>query len=175
MFHACFIPIATCFASTLYHFYTFFGTNLLTRCRSVSSCFLLFLYSRKASLEIFSELDETTRGCLFFQNSPDGAKEQQRRATRRPHAPRARAPPLPRPRVVWAPRGSPAAALSPTYSTRRENPKCLSKYPRKVPETPPPSTLAREGSERLPGTLLERGIVTRGFYITMPASGVMRE
>ena len=89
MFHACFIPIATCFASTLYHFYTFFGTNLLTRCRSASSCFLLFLYSRKASLEIFSELDETTRGCQFFQNTPDGAKEQQRRATRRPHATRA--------------------------------------------------------------------------------------
>jgi len=105
MFHACFIPIATCFASTLYHFYTFFGTNLLTRCRSASSCFLLFLYSRKASLEIFSELDETTRGCLFFQNTPDGAKEQQRRATRRPHATRARAPLLPRPGVVWAPRG----------------------------------------------------------------------
>jgi len=92
MFHACFIPIATCFASTLYHFYTFFGTNLLTRCRSASSCFLLFLYSRKASLEIFSELDETTRGSLFFQNTPDGAKELQRRATRRPHAPRAWAP-----------------------------------------------------------------------------------
>src|SRR6188472_3937259 len=92
MFHACFIPIATCFASTLYHFYTFFGTNLLTRCRSASSCFLLFLYSRKASMEIFSELDETSRGSLFFQNTPDGAKEQQRRATRRPHAPRARAP-----------------------------------------------------------------------------------
>ena len=134
MFHACFIPIATCFASTLYHFYTFFGTNLLTRCRSASSYFLLFLYSRKASMKIFSELDETTRGCLFFQNTPDGGKEKQMRATRRPHAPRARAPPLLRPRVVWAPRGSPAAALSPTYSPRRENPKGLDDFPRKVPE-----------------------------------------
>ena len=84
-------------------------------------------------------------------------------------------PPLPRPRVVWAPRGSAAAALSPTYSPRRENPKYLSKYPRKDPETPPSSTLAREGSEPLPGTLPERGIVTIGFYIAMPASGVMRE
>ena len=92
MFHACFIPIVTCFVSTLCHFYTFSGTNLLTRCRSASSCFLLFLYSRKASLEIFSELDETSRGMLFCQNTPDGPKEQQRRATRRPHAPRARAP-----------------------------------------------------------------------------------
>src|SRR6185369_6964235 len=47
MFHACFIPIATCFASTLYHFYTFFGTNRLTRCRSASSCFLLFCIPEK--------------------------------------------------------------------------------------------------------------------------------
>ena len=175
MFHACFIPIATYFASTLYHFYTFFGTNLLTRCRSASSCFLLFLYSRKASLEIFSELDETTRESLFYQNSSDGPKRRRRGATWAPHVARARGPPLPRPGVVWAPRASTAAALSPTYSPRRENPKWLSKYPRKVPETPPPSTLAREGSEALSGTLLERGIITGGLYITMPASGVMRE
>ena len=175
MFHACFIPIATCFASTLCHFYTFSGTNLLTRCRSASSCFLLFLYSRKASLEIFSELDETSRGMLFYQNTPEGPKEQQRGARRAPHAPRARLAPWPRPGVVWAPRGSPAAALSPTYSPRENNPKGLSQNPRKVPETPPPSTLAREGPEPLPGTLPERGIVTGGFYIAMPASGVMRE
>src|SRR3954469_17261718 len=30
----------------LYTFLAFSGTNLLTRCRSVSSCFLLFLYFR---------------------------------------------------------------------------------------------------------------------------------
>ena len=157
------------------HFYTFFGTNLLTRCRSASSCFLLFLYSRKASLEIFSELDETSRTSLFFQKTPDGAKKQRRRCTREPHATRARAPPLSRPGMVRAPRGSPAATLSPTYSPRENNPRCPSHYPRKVPETPPPSTLAREGPEPLPGTLPERGIVTGGFYIAMPASGVMRE
>ena len=70
MFHACFIPIATCFESIIYHFYTFFGTNLLTRCHSASSCFLLFLYCRKASLEIFSELDENLRRPLFYQKTP---------------------------------------------------------------------------------------------------------
>ena len=58
---------------------------------------------------------------------------------------------------------------------RCENPKHPIHYPRKVPETPPPSTLAREGPEPLPGTLPERGIITGGLYITMPASGVMRE
>ena len=70
MFHACFISIATCFVYTLYHFYTFSGTNLLTRCHSASSCFLLFLYSRKASVEIFSELDENLWRPLFYQKTP---------------------------------------------------------------------------------------------------------
>src|SRR3954465_4545098 len=37
----------------------FSGTNLLTRCHSASSCFLLFLYFRKVVQEIFSELHGT--------------------------------------------------------------------------------------------------------------------
>src|SRR3954468_3717211 len=37
----------------------FSGTNLLTRCHSASSCFLLFLYSRKVVHKIFSELNGT--------------------------------------------------------------------------------------------------------------------
>ena len=70
MFRVDIIPIVTCFTYTSYHFYTFSGTNLLTRCYSASSCFLLFLYSRKASLEIFSELDENLRRPLFYQKTP---------------------------------------------------------------------------------------------------------
>ena len=149
MFHDDIISIVTCFASTLCHFYTFFVSNLLTRCHSASSCFLLFLYSRKASQEIFSELDENLRRHLFYQNTHEVQRSNEEEPGG-PHTHPGRGSPLARPRVVWAPRGSPAAALSPTYSPRRENPKYLSKYPRKVPETPPPSTLAREGSEPLP-------------------------
>jgi hypothetical protein len=59
MLHVYFIPIAICFVYTLWHFYAFSGTNLLTRCHSVSSGFLLFLCFRKVTQEIFSELDET--------------------------------------------------------------------------------------------------------------------
>jgi hypothetical protein len=59
MLHACFTPTALCFVYTLWHFYAFFGTNLLTRCHSASSYFLLFLYFKKVIQEIFSELDET--------------------------------------------------------------------------------------------------------------------
>jgi hypothetical protein len=32
MFYACFTPIALCFVYTLWHFYVFSETNLLTRC-----------------------------------------------------------------------------------------------------------------------------------------------
>jgi hypothetical protein len=66
MLHACLYTICFVFCYTLWRFYAFFGTNLLTRCHSVSSCFLLFLCFRKATQEIFSELDETKPNLLFF-------------------------------------------------------------------------------------------------------------
>ena len=47
MLLACFTPILICFMCTLWHYYAFSGTNLLTRRRSASSCFLLLLYFRK--------------------------------------------------------------------------------------------------------------------------------
>ena len=51
---------------TLWHYYAFSGTNLLTRCRSASSCFLLFLCFRKVTQEIFSELyDSKTEVPIF--------------------------------------------------------------------------------------------------------------
>jgi hypothetical protein len=59
MRHASFTPIALYFVYTSWHFYAFSGTNLLTRCHSASSCFLLFLYFRKVTQEIFSELGKT--------------------------------------------------------------------------------------------------------------------
>src|SRR5215203_3244078 len=45
MFHATLLMIPTCFIHIICHIYAFSGTNLLTRCRSASSCFLLFLVS----------------------------------------------------------------------------------------------------------------------------------
>ena len=61
IFHAIIISIATCFIYTSWIFYAFSDTNLLTRCRSVSSCFLLFFSFIKASREKFSELDKIQR------------------------------------------------------------------------------------------------------------------
>jgi hypothetical protein len=66
MLHACLYTICFVFCYTSWHFYAFSGTNLLTRCHSPSSCFLLFLCFRKATQEIFSELDETKAEVPIF-------------------------------------------------------------------------------------------------------------
>ena len=44
-----------------------------------------------------------------------------------------------------------------------------------LPETPPPPIPSRGIQEIASGTLPERGIITGGLYITMPAIGLMRE
>jgi hypothetical protein len=85
MLDACFTPIALCFVYNLWHFYAFSGTNLLTRCHSASSCFLLFLCFGKVTQEIFSEMNETKAGVPIYlkgRQSPDEWRSQTRR---RPH------------------------------------------------------------------------------------------
>jgi hypothetical protein len=85
MLHACFTPIALCFVYTSWHFYAFSGTNLLTRCHSASSCFLLFLYFRKVIQEIFSELDKTKAEVPIYLTRRWSPKERQSWARRWPH------------------------------------------------------------------------------------------
>jgi hypothetical protein len=103
MLHACFTPIAIYFVYTSWLFYAFSGTNLLTRCHSVSSCFLLFFYSRYLPKEIFSELDETKPEVPIFLSSTRSPKGRRRRAPRLPHH-RVAPPPLwPRHHMVWVP------------------------------------------------------------------------
>jgi hypothetical protein len=120
MLHACFTPIALCFVYTLGRFYAFSGTNLLTRCHSASTYFLLFLCFRKVTQEIFSELDETKAKVPIYlkgRRSPEG---RQSRTRRRSHHRVARATPWPRHQVVWAPGPPPDIALPPINSLRRE-------------------------------------------------------
>jgi hypothetical protein len=132
MLHACFTLIALCFVYTLWHFYVFSETNLLTRCHSVSSCFLLFFYSRFLLKEIFSELDETKAEVptlLRRRQSPEGRR---RRVGRRPHHRVAQAHPWPCYHMVWAPRVPSDIALPPINCLRREKAKSIGIDPRKV-------------------------------------------
>jgi hypothetical protein len=154
MLHACFTPISLCFDYTSWHFYAFSGTNLLTRCHSASSCFLLFLCFRKVTQEIFSELDETKAEVPIYPTRRRSPKERWRGARRQPHHRVAPATPWPCHQVVWAP-GPPSGIAPPpiyihfigkTLGTR-------TLFHETYCKPPPSSTRVREGPEAFPGTL----------------------
>jgi hypothetical protein len=132
MLHACLYTICFVFCYTLWCFYAFSRTNLLTRYHSASSLFLLFLCFRKATQEIFSELDETKAKIPIFPKVSRSPKQRRRGARRRPHHAMARATPRPRQGQVWAPGPLPDATLPPIYSPRRENLKGWINFPRNI-------------------------------------------
>jgi hypothetical protein len=117
--HAYFTSIALCFIYTLWRFNAFFGTNLLTRCHSASSCFLLFLCFRKVTQEIFSKLNETKAKVPIYLKGRRSTEERRSRTRRRPHHRVARATPGPPPDI----------ALPPINSLHRENPKGPNTFP----------------------------------------------
>src|SRR3954449_11982613 len=73
MLNVCFTPIPICFMCTLWHYYAFSGTNLLTRCRSASSCFLLFLVLEKLHRKYSRNGTGQKPNFLFYQRE-DGAR-----------------------------------------------------------------------------------------------------
>jgi hypothetical protein len=90
MLHACLYTICFVFCYTLWCFYEFSRTNLLTRCHSASSLFLLFLCFRKPTQEIFLELDETKAKVPIFSEASRSPKQRRRGARRQPRHPMAR-------------------------------------------------------------------------------------
>jgi hypothetical protein len=118
-----FTPIALCFVYTSWHSYAFPETNLLTRCHSASSCFLLFLCFRKVTQEIFSELDETKAKVPIYLTQRQSPKERRIGAKRQPHHRVAWATPCPCHQVLWAPSPPPDIAHPPINSLCWENPK----------------------------------------------------
>src|SRR5215216_1599430 len=114
MFHATFMTILECFIHTLQHYYTFFGTNLLTRCRSASCCFLLFLVSEILVRKYSRNWTKSTPRVLFFHEASRRPRRKRSGATRRRHTRAARPRPWPRRPGVWGPRVAPRVALPPT-------------------------------------------------------------
>ena len=138
-------------------------------------CFLLFLVSEILHRKYSRNWTKQKPKCLFFSGASRTSNMRRSGAEGRPHHRVARPAPQPREHQVWGPRASTAFALSPTNTLRRNKTKKKNTFPETLTEPPPSSTLVREGSEPLPGTLPERGIITGGIYVTMPASGLMRE
>ena len=160
MFHATLLMISTCFMHTLCHICAFSGTNLLTRCRSASCCFLLFLVSEILVRKYSRNWTKSTPRVLFFHEASRRPERKRSGATRWPHNRAARPKPWPRHPSVWAPRDSPDSALPPTNSLRRETPSTESHDTENLPETPPPIP-SRGIQEIASGTLPERGIISR--------------
>jgi hypothetical protein len=156
-------PFALCFVYTSWHFYAFSGTNLLTRCHSASSYFLLFLCFRKVTQEIFSELDKTKGEVPNYLTQRQSLKESRTWTKGQPHLVVARSTPRPCHQGVRPPGPPPDIALTPIYFTQRENTKAQALFQKTYYKPPSSSTQDREGPEALPGTLPERGITTGGL------------
>jgi hypothetical protein len=84
--------------------------------------FLLFLCFRKATQEIFSELDEIKAEPLIFTKASRRPKMRRRGARGWPHHRGARPSPWTRPPMVRPPSPPPDDAPSPIKSPRREKP-----------------------------------------------------
>src|SRR3954465_11320221 len=110
MIHSFFVSTILFFVYTLRHFYTFSVTDLLTRCHSASCLFSAVFGFRKASKEIFSELDGTKAKANISPRRTQRPKGDRRRSTRLPH-PRVERAPLGR-SATWCGRlGSPLPCL----------------------------------------------------------------
>jgi hypothetical protein len=165
MLHACFTPIVLCFVYTSWHFYAFSGTNLLTRCHSASSCFLLCLCFRKVTQEIFSELDKTKPKVPIFPNTRWSSKQRWRRARRWPYHLVARVHPWPRHPVVWGPYVPSDITPPPIKSLWRENPREIGVHPLKVLQHRCHQRPISGDRSLYFGTLSGRGIAPRAISI----------
>ena len=146
---------------TLCHIRAFSGTNLLTRCRSASCCFLLFLVSEILVTKYSRNWTKSTPRVLFCHEASRRPKSQRSGATRWPGGRAAWPHPWPRRPVSWAPRDAPWPTLPPTNSLRRETPSTESHDTENLPETPPPPIPSRGIQEIASGTLPERGFISR--------------
>src|SRR5215217_315310 len=71
MFHATLLIISTCFMHIICRIYAFSGTNLLTRCRRASCCFLLFLVSEILVTKYSRNWTKSTPGSYFCTKLPE--------------------------------------------------------------------------------------------------------
>jgi hypothetical protein len=132
MLHACLYNICFVFCYTLWRFYAFSRTDLLMRCHSASSLFSAIFSFRKATQEIFSELDKTKAEPPIFTEASRRPKMRRRGARGQPHHGVARPSPWPRHQVVRPPGPPPDAALSPINSPRWEKPKGQIAFPQNI-------------------------------------------
>ena len=78
MLLGCFTPFVTCYLSTLRCFVAFSVTNLLTRCRSASCLFLLFLVLEKLVRKYSRNWTKQKANFLFYRTFMESEEETKR-------------------------------------------------------------------------------------------------
>src|SRR4051812_12293998 len=72
-------PIFISFIYTSLHFYAFFGTNLLTRCYSVSSFFTIFVFQKNYTENILEIGRNKTQSSFFTVTKTEPKEETEKR------------------------------------------------------------------------------------------------
>jgi hypothetical protein len=151
------------FSYTSWHFYAYSGTNLLTRCHSVSSLFSVVLCFRKVTQEIFLELDEIKAEVPIFPDTRRSPK-QRRRGLEGSRTIGWRDLALARATRWCGPLVHPLTSPLCLYILLNEKTlRARSIFQKTYCKPLASSTRDREGPEALPGALLERGITTGGL------------
>jgi hypothetical protein len=163
MLHVCLCTICFGFCCTLWHFYAFSGTNLLTRCHSASSLFYVIFVFQKSYIGNILGIGRNKSWSSYFSRYETESKAETEGARGQPRHRVARATPWLCHQVVWATGPPPDISLLPIYSPRQENPKAQTLFQKIYCKPSSSSMRDREGPEALPGTLPERGITTRGL------------
>jgi hypothetical protein len=130
MLHACLYTICFVFCYTLWRFYAFSGTNLLTRCYSASFLFsAIFVFQKSYTGNILGIGRNKSQTSYFYRSF---AKTEDETEGGQAHHRVARPSPWPCHRMVRPPGPPPDAALSPIKSPRREKPKGRIAFPRNI-------------------------------------------
>jgi hypothetical protein len=75
MLHACFYTICLMFRYTSWHFYAFFGTNLLISCHSASSLFsAIFVFQKSYTGNILGIGQNQSQSSRYFTELPENRR-----------------------------------------------------------------------------------------------------
>jgi hypothetical protein len=172
MLHACLYTICFVFCYTLWCFYAFSRTNLLTRCHSASSLFsAIFVFQKSYIGNILRIGRNKSRTSYFYWSF--AKTEDEMVGGQGPGSPYGGA--APRHQMVRPPSPPSDAALSPIKSPRWEKPKGQIAFPRNILQATA-VVEARSGGSRSSSRHPVGGeSLLEAFYITMVASGVMCE
>jgi hypothetical protein len=163
MLNACLCTICFVFCYTLWHFYAFSETNLLTRCHSASSLFSAIFVFQKSYTGNILRIGRNKSQSSYFSRQETESKAEMEGGQRAATPPMARATPGrvgawcgPLDHLLTSPFCLYILLDEKTLRTR-------SIFQKTYCKPPPSSTRDREGPQALPDTLPERGITTEGL------------